>query len=218
MQASSPHSHFRFPLTQLFATAGHVRVLRALALYGAPLSVAQLAADSGLSTRGARFVLASLASQGMVSVLGQPRSQLYALAARHPLADAVTTLFQHEHRRWESSLTALRQALASWKEVRAAWLYGSVARGDDRPHSDFDLLLVVKDDDIDVLHRIRDAVQALGDRLHMPFSVVVLSPAELAAVRKDDPWWIEVLRDAKVLKGLGPAKERAACACSAEAA
>ena len=74
MQISTRQSHLRLPLTRLLASAGHVRVLRALMTYGAPLSVAQLAADSGLTTRGARFVLDSLASQGVVSVLGQLRS------------------------------------------------------------------------------------------------------------------------------------------------
>ncbi len=218
MQASSPQSHLRFPLTHLFASAGHVRVLRALVAYGAPLSVAQLADDCGLSTRGTRFVLESLVSQGIVSVLGQPRSQLYCVAPQHPMADAVKALFQHERSRLENAQEALRQALASWKEVRSAWLYGSVARGEDGPHSDVDILLVMKEDDVDASHRIRDAVQALGDTLSMHFSAVVLTPAELVAARNDGPWWTDVMRDARVLKGLSPVKEMAACARSAQAA
>jgi len=205
-------------LTQLFASAGHVRVLRALMAYGAPLSVAQLAADCGLSTRGTRFVLDSLVSQGMVSVLGQPRSQLYSVALQHPLADAVTALFQHERSRWESVQDALQQALASRHEVRSVWLYGSVARGEDGPHSDVDVVIVMNDSGIEASHQVRDAVQALGDTLSLHFSAVVLTPEELAAIHKDDPWWTDVMRDAKVLKGLGPAREIARCARSAQPA
>lgn len=215
MQASRPQSHLRFPLTQLFASGGHVRVLRALIAYGAPLSVAQLAADCGLSTRGTRFVLESLVSQGMVSVLGQPRSQLYSVAQQHPLAGALNALFQHERGRWETVQDALRQALASWKEVRSGWLYGSVARGEDGPHSDVDVLLVMKENGIEASNRVRDAVQALGDTLSMHFSTVILTPEELAATHEGGPWWSDVVRDAKVLKGLSPAKEFARCAHSA---
>ena len=215
MQASRPQSHLRFPLTQLFASAGHVRVLRALMAYGAPLSVAQLAADSGLTTRGARFVLESLVSQGMVSVLGQARSQLYCVASQHPLADAVKTLFQQERSRWEGVQEALRQNLASWRAVRSAWLYGSVARGEDGPRSDVDIVLVVNKDSVETAHQVRDSVQALGDTLGLHFSAVILTPRELAAIRKDDPWWAEVERDARILKGLGPARELDRCTRSA---
>ena len=218
MQASSPQSHLRFPLTHLLASGGHVRVLRALMAYGAPLSVAQLAADCGLSTRGTRFVLESLVSQGMVHVLGQPRSQLYSVAPLHPLADSLKTLFEHERRRWESVQDALRQALASWREVRSAWLYGSVARGEDGPRSDVDVLLVMNENGVEASRRVRDAVQALGDKLSLHISAVVLTPEELTAVRQDDPWWTDVIRDAKVLKGLSPAKEATRCTRSAQSA
>lgn len=177
--------------------------------YGAPLSVAQLAAECGMSTKGARFVLESLVSQGMVSVLGQPRSQLYRVASQHPMTHALKALFQHERSRWESVQQTLREAFASWSEVRAVWLYGSVARGEDRPNSDVDIALVLEEDGVEGSHRVRDAVQALGDSLSLHFSAVVFSPAELAAIRPDDAWWSDVMRDAKVLKGLGPAQEMA---------
>lgn len=183
--------------------------LRALTAFGAPLSVAQLAADGGLSTRGTRFVLESLVSQGMVSALGQARSQLYTLAQQHPLAGAVQALFQSERTRWDDLQQALRQALMSWPEVSSAWLYGSVARGEDGPRSDVDILLLMKEDGVDAAHRIRDAVQHLGDTLSLHFSAVLLTPDELAALAKDDPWWIGVVKDAKVLKGQSPAKAKA---------
>ena len=218
MQASTPQSHLRFPLTQLLAGGGHVRVLRVLMSYGAPLSVAQVAADSGLTTRGVRLILDSLVSQGMVQVLGQPRSQLYCVALVHPLADALKALFEHERSRWESFQAALRQALASWREVRSAWLYGSVARGEDRPGSDVDILLVVEQSGLEASHRVRDAVQALGDQLGVHFSAVVLTPDELAAVKPDDAWWADLKRDAKLLKGVSPAKEAARTSRAAQPA
>ena len=211
MQASSPQSHLRFPLTQLLGSAGHVRVLRALATYGAPLSAAQIAADSGLTTRGTRFVLESLVSQGMVKVLGQPRSQLYDLAREHPLADAVKALFQQERSRWERVMDALREGLGLEKKVRSAWLYGSVARGEDKPHSDLDLVVVIGENSTRTAHQVRDAVQALGDRLGLDLSMVVLTPGEVAALRSDDPWWTDVVREAKVLRGSTPATEHARC-------
>lgn len=207
MQTSARQSYLRFPLTQLLASGGHVRVLRALMAFGAPLGVAQLAADSGLTTRGTRFVLDSLVSQGMVAVLGQPRSQLYTVVDRHPLAAALKGLFEQERANWVALQHGLQRGLASQKEIRSAWLYGSVARGEDEPRSDVDVVLVLNDDTLDTAHRARDAVQALGDRLNVHISAVVLTPTELARLPDDDPWWSGVRRDAKVLTGGRPGNE-----------
>jgi predicted nucleotidyltransferase len=184
--------------------------------YGAPLGVAQLAADSGLTTRGTRLVLDSLVSQGIVSVLGQPRSQVFTVATQHPLAPALKDLFEQERVRWEALQKGLRAGLASQKEVRSAWLYGSVARGEDEPRSDVDLALVVNEDTLDVRHRVRDEVQAMGDRLDVNISAVVLTPAELAKLSEGDSWWADVMRDGKVLKGLAPGKEAMRCARAAQ--
>lgn len=211
VQASSPQSHLRFPLTQLLASGGHVRVLRALMMYGAPLSVAQIASECGLSTRGTRFVMASLVSQRMVGVLGQPRSQLYNVVPQHPMADAVRALFEHQRSRWGGVQEGLRAAFASQQAVQPVWLYGSVARGEDKPHSDVDVVLVVTEDGVEASHRVRDAVQALGDALGLHFSVVVFTPEELGAVQQDDLWWTDLVRDAKVLKGFSPVKELVRC-------
>ncbi|OZB68649.1 MAG: hypothetical protein B7X36_15155 [Thiomonas sp. 14-64-326] len=60
--------------------------------------------------------------------------------------------------------------------------------------------------------------QGLGERLGVPISPVVLTPSELAKLSPSDPWWAEVSRDAKVLKGVSPAKEAARCAKAAQPA
>lgn len=215
---SAVQSHLRFPLTRLLGNSGHVRVLRALMTFGAPLSAAQLAADSGLTTRGTRLVLDSLVSQGMIRILGQPRSQVFSVAAQHPLAAALQTLFEEERTRWEALQGALRADLAAQKDLRSAWLYGSVARGEDQPRSDVDIALVVSREGSDVADRVREAIQVLGDRLQVHFSAVVLTPADVAKLPQDDPWWDEMTRHAKVLKGVGPRQEAARCARSAQPA
>lgn len=218
MRVPAFQSHLRFPLTRLLASGGHVRVLRALMTYGAPLSVAQLSADSGLTTRGTRFVLNSLASQGLVSVLGQPRSQVFAVVEQHPLASALRTLFEQEHTRWKALQDGLRNGLAAQKDIRSAWLYGSVARGEDEPHSDLDIAIVVNDEPVGAADRVRDAAQTLGDRLNVHISVVVLTPTELAELPQGDSWWSNIVRDAKILKGVSPDKEFLRCFRSGQAA
>jgi predicted nucleotidyltransferase len=115
-------------------------------------------------------------------------------------------LFEAERRHWGQLQERLREGLAAEKQVRSAWLYGSVARGSDEPRSDLDIALMLADDNPDTSHRVRDGLQVLSDRLGVNISPVVLLPSELAKLSPDDLWWSELNRDAKVLKGDAPAK------------
>lgn len=120
-----------------------MRVLGAPMLHGASLAVAQLAADCGLTMRGTRRVLDGLVSLGIVNVIGQPRSQVFTVTTHHPLAAALRALFEQEQQRWHSLQQGLRAGLAGVGDVRSAWLYGSLARGEDMPRSDVVIVLAV---------------------------------------------------------------------------
>lgn len=212
VQPSSVQSFLRFPLTQLLASGGHVRVLRALLHHGGAQSASQLAADCAMTARGVRNTLDALAAQGAVKVLGPASARLFAPALNQSLISALAQLFEAERQRWQQLHEQLRDGLADAAQIRSAWLYGSVARGTDEPRSDMDVAVVLADDSLDASRQVRDAVQVLGDRLGVHISPVVLTPLELANLLPSDPWWSEVSRDAKVLKGLSPAAEKDRCA------
>lgn len=179
--------------------------MRALMTYGAPLSASQLARESGLTPQGTRLVLNSLVSQQLITVLGQPRAQLFTIDVRHPFADALKALFVLEQSRWDDLLHALRTTLQKHKSVKAAWYYGSVARGEDEPRSDLDIAIVVADEPVeDAVESVREALHSVEDALLVSCSVVALSQADVARLSADDVWWREMARDAKVLKGVGP--------------
>jgi predicted nucleotidyltransferase len=218
MQPSSIQSFVRFPLTHLLASGGHVRVLRALLSHGGAQSAAQLACDSAMTARGVRNTLDALVAQGAVKVMGPAGARLFAPALDRPLVSALAQLFEAEREHWQRLQDQLRGRLAAEKRVRSAWLYGSVARGTDTPRSDLDVALVLADDGVEASRQVRDAMQVLGDRLGAHISAVVLTPSELAMLPPDDAWWSEVRRDAKVLKGVAPAKEAARCANAAQPA
>lgn len=218
MQPSSVQSFVRFPLTQLLASGGHVRVLRALLSHGGAQSASQLAADCAMTARGVRNTLDALVAQGAVRVMGPAGAKLFAPALDQPLVSALAQLFEAERQHWPWLQEQLREGLAAEKQIRSAWLYGSVARGTDEPRSDMDVALLLVDDSVDASRYVRDALQVLGDRLGVHLSPVILTPPELAKLPPNDHWWSEVRRDAKVLKGLAPAKEAARCARATQTA
>ena len=213
--ASQTQSHLRFPLTALLGSAGNVRMLRVLE--GAPQSAPELARLAGLSPPGARLVLDALVRLQLVRAHGSGRSRLYALNEAHPFAAALESLFRRERERWDQLLDEIVQIFARrGSAVRAAWLYGSVARGEDGADSDLDLALLVSFSS--VADQIREDLMPLEDRQHIRISVTALTPAELSALPDDDRWWCELVRDARVLKGAAPAAAKRALAKKAEAA
>ena len=204
---SQTQSHLRHPLTGLLGSAGSVRVLRALTDYRAPQSAPQLAATAGLTPQGTRGVLDGLVRQRLVKAHGSGRAQLYELNAAHPLASSLASLFQDEQRRWDGLLSSIREVLErQGAAVSAAWLYGSVARGEDSPASDLDIALVVRSQAL--ADRIRRELMPLEDAQQIRISLTALTAKEFAAMPKGDPWWANVVRDGRVLKGAAPEQAR----------
>lgn len=203
---SQTQSHLRHPLTLLLGSAGQVRVLRALATARSPQPAPQVAATAGLTPQGARGVLDAMTRQRLVKALGSGRTQLYELNTGHPLAPAMAALFQAEHQRWDGLMGAIRDALDRHGAVAAAWLYGSVARGDDVPDSDMDIALLVGSQA--VADEVREALMPLEDAQQVRISLTALTAKDLAALPEDDPWWVNVVREGRVLKGAAPDQAR----------
>jgi predicted nucleotidyltransferase len=171
----------------------NVRLLRELSRHGGQLSAPDLVRRTGLAKTSVWAGLASLEEMDLVSVAGTGRARLYSMRADHPLRGALDTLFEAEERRFEAVLEAVREAARGCGPgVVAVWLYGSLARGEDRPGSDLDVAIVAAEDALaDVSDAMRDALHSAGMKLGFRPSVVGIDPADVA-------------RDAVVLLGPRP--------------
>jgi len=203
VQPIKPQSHIRFPLTRLLASGGAVRVLRALFLYGGPLSVSQIASDTGMTPQGIRATLDTLVGQQIVTVLGQGRSTLYAADMRHPMAPALQALFIEEREHFGRLLQAIKDVMRR-NEIEAAWYYGSVARADDTPASDFDIAVIVVGDVDAVIDDLRQQLHGVESSYAVTFSVIGIAIDDVAAMAAENAWWGEMAHDAKVIKGVLP--------------
>lgn len=184
-----------------------MRVMRELCLSGAECSTGLLARRTGLSQMAVRQSLAELAQTGIVEVLGQGRSLLYRLDARHALAGAISTLFTAERGRYEQIHIALQAAAKNWGEaVLAVWIFGSVARGEDDPRSDVDIAVLVKHHAIPgITDRIMQSVISLSETFSFRPSILTIDTDDLVRLAgTDDPWWQAVRRDALRVYGDAP--------------
>lgn len=204
---SKVQSNRRYPLTSILGSAGNVRILRVLAADRAPQSAPQLARMAGLTPQGVRLVLDALLRQRLLVAHGTGRTRLYALNSSHPFADAIVALFEKEQQCWEELFESIRNVLDRHGEgVDAAWLYGSVARGEDVTGSDLDIAVLIRSHAL--ADRVREDLMPVEDDQDLHISLTALTPMELATLPEDDPWWSDVVRDGKVLKGPAPDQAR----------
>lgn len=142
-----------------------------------------------------------------MTVFGQRHAQLYALNPAHPMTPALQALFAHERAQWESLLRDLRAALAAQSAVKAAWLYGSLSRGEDTPDCNIDVAAaVVERDDAPTIETVRASLHAVEDRPQVRISLVSLSAQSILGRVETDPWWPNLTRDAQAPKGADPAR------------
>lgn len=203
-----PQGPFRYPLSSAFRTEANVRVLRELARHGGPLDTGRLIRATHLTRQTVLTVLHHLTGLQLVLAVGTGRYRSFQVNAGHPLLPALTHLFEAEAARVDRVYEGVRDAASTaGPDVRAVWLYGSVARGDDTPASDLDLAIVVSaPEPIDsIIQAFRDHLSPVERAECVTVSVVGVSDHDVRRLSAGDPWWVTVERDAVPLVGDAPA-------------
>jgi predicted nucleotidyltransferase len=204
----APMSFVRQPLDAILSGTASVRVLRALLAHNGPLAVSRRARDTRLTPNGTRDALRALERTGVVESFGSGRTLLFAGVREHPVIAALDALFTAERTRFDDILASIKVA-AAIPPVAAAWLFGSVARGEDGVGSDFDVAVVIDKPASEVsaaADAVRDRIREHERRLGFAASIVPMSPADLRRLRSERaPLWTGFARDARVLIGPSPA-------------
>src|SRR5438477_12518388 len=120
------------PLDDVFASASHIRLLRAL--FGLPSGMGRsgrdLARRAGVSHPRANQVLADLSEQGLAEVQRLPRTDLYRVNRQHALAEALRDFFELEPKLKFDLLALVASELkVRHLPVKEARIFGSAARG-----------------------------------------------------------------------------------------
>lgn len=135
---------FHEPLDGLFRNRTSVRVLRVLARFPAKeFTGRELAAEAGTSPPNTIQALNGLRAHGLVERRTVGRAQLWRFRREHALAAPLRGVFAAEKTASERPWGIVTVALSQIPGVERIALFGSVARGDERPDSDIDLLVIV---------------------------------------------------------------------------
>lgn len=172
------------PWDSLLGSRSRVRLLRVLLGAGRPLSGREAARLASTSLPLAQRALAQLTAAGVVLREEAAAQHLYRPNDEHLLVrDGLRPLFAAEDERVRATFDAIEHVLGGKRNsmdsgALSAYLFGSAARGDDSPGSDFDLLVVAPDPpSADELH---DLLSSRAAELRRRFGIV-LSPVVIDA-------------------------------------
>lgn len=199
-------SFLRYPLNLIFDSPANVRVLRALAQHGGMLSASTLVSISGMTKPSVLSAARQLIEAGTVEALGSGRQRLYRFDDASPLGVALGSLFAAENQAYRDIIEAVRTS-AEHAGAEAAWVYGSVARGEDRPGSDIDVAIACPSErNFEITTAMRDRLSDAWRHLGLNASVIGIDAERIERMeREGDSWWLAVKRDA--IGAMGPTPE-----------
>lgn len=122
------------PLNRFLGTEANVRILRVLAGTRVPLGKAEIARRAELNASGVRRSVDELIEAGIVEPVGAGTRRPVRLRRAHPLAPALESLFEAEHRRFDRLMEGVRgRADRLRPPPTSTWIQGPVARRNDEP-------------------------------------------------------------------------------------
>lgn len=161
------------PLLQV-AVGVRGALLQGLVRLEQPVTRRQLAAVAGVAPGHASGVVDELIETGLVTETRAGRSSMVALNRSHLAAGPLLALAGLRG----ELIHRISERLSGWPNLRGAWLFGSVARGEAARNSDIDLLIVAGDLDSPEFHdRLAQLVTDLRSWTGNETQVVEHSPA-----------------------------------------
>ncbi|MBN1824640.1 MAG: nucleotidyltransferase domain-containing protein [Candidatus Eisenbacteria bacterium] len=168
------------------------------------IHVREIERRTGFNDRAIREELRKLARLDLLIARRDGNRLYYSANRSHPLFPEIRSLAL----KTAGLADHLREAL-SGEEIRVAFVFGSVAKGEEKGGSDVDLLVVGKAGLRKIAGALRGATEAIGREVNP----VVMTPEEFRRRRKEkDHFLAGVLRGPKVfvlgneddLRGLAP--------------
>ena len=194
---------FYRPLDHVLGTKSRIAVLRHLVRDNREQSGREIARAVGLSPKPLNQVLAQLADEKVLLRRNVGRVYLFQLNRDNLLvADLVVPLFEGEEKLLDRALADVFNGVP---DILSAILYGSVSRGEEKPSSDVDLLVVTENGSDAVEDILLDRAMTFMRQYGNLLSFVVMSLAEFRQeYQARDDFLHEVLRTGRVVLGQLP--------------
>jgi predicted nucleotidyltransferase/biotin operon repressor len=204
------------PLDHVLGSTSKIRVLRLLVQQDRILSAREISRLTGMSRTAILAAIEDLAKLGIILKDESGRQFLCRANRNHKLVQiALAPLFQAEVKWPELVIAELSKVLgvsqdgenAVWHShngILAAWIFGSVAQGRDRPESDLDLFVLTDTEDQaeSVIARFNDAGIFLKKELGADIKPIAMSYERARSqFQRGNPLIKNAIHDARMVFG-----------------
>lgn len=198
---------FHQPLDTLLGSAVKVRILRFLCRKGGEWSGRRLAAELGVNPVTAHRALKQLHQETVLDLRKIGASFAYSLREEHHLVrELLKPLFHQENQAQDRLIRLLQNVLDKRlrSQVVSVVLYGSLARREERPASDVDLLILVRSER--AKQQAREALEPLWEEMagtfgNPPAFYINTVGEGREKIRRRLPLFQNILRDHRVIWG-----------------
>lgn len=180
-------------LATLFSSQTREQILVAFLMApGAAFSAWELSEKLAISYSLVWRELNQLESLGILEHQQKGRSRYYQVDATCSILPELRALIA----KTSGIGSTIREQLASEKDLRVVFLFGSFAAGDSDLHSDIDLMLIGSVE----LTRFAQLIARLETQLNRPINYIILSPTEWKArLDEQDPFIVNVNASPKIM-------------------
>jgi len=192
------------PLDIIFSAPSHIAILRALKNVKEGLSGREVARRAGINHQTCADALIRLESRGVILRLGSGKTQLFRLNHNSSLVGSVILPMLAAEQNQFSLMRAALARIMNGKCISGI-LFGSSARGEETPESDFDIALIVEKKARNLPEVIRTLVQEGNEKWGIMISPIIMTCSEfIKRADREDPLVMDILNEGIVLYGKPP--------------
>lgn len=191
------------PLDELFSTWSDIAVMRVLKNYNTGLSGREIARLSGMTAKSAIRTLSRLEDLGVISRIRGGREHFFSLNRKHYLVqEIILHILECEEKFRDAVYQEISRALKG--KCNSVYIFGSVARREEKVESDLDLCIVL--DKEDQKEEIEELFEELRSELFIKYGVnaspFYITVSEFSAKAKDKkPPVKDIVEEGKMLFG-----------------
>jgi len=190
-------------LDQIFGQKSKIKILRFLYLYKKESTIREVSKGTGVTPPNASRILKELEVEGVVIAKKAGRSILHSLNSKHYLIRNIILPVFEKEQKVKVNLAKLFKLKLNFP-VKSIILFGSIARKNEKPNSDIDLLFVIPNRGDP--EKLREKISALNPLFISYFGnsiapLIMKQSKFLSELKKGNKLLKSILKDGEVLVG-----------------
>ena len=157
-----------------------VKLLRAFHTYpGKEFTESELQRIAGIPQASTHRNVKSLLENGLLERKRIGKANLYSLNKEHTLHPALNKVFNDERNLLKELKKQIKTEITEVPEIQLAMLFGSLAKGTERPDSDVDLFIITQGNKRQAERKLQTLISSIEKRFGNTVSLMIKSTADL---------------------------------------